>query len=208
VLTLRQIPWVSIAVGICLTGTEAAGQTEAVKKQIEAAKRQTLAVSQRQITKQPVDVPWISEPAPELAATINTADCDPIDFDQLKGLVTAAATEKVSAQLINAVIRQESGNRPCAVSVKGAMGLMQLMPETARELTVADPFDPAQNIQGGARYLGQLLERYNGDLSRALAAYNAGPARVDAANGIPNIAETQSYVKSILAKVQGNASAI
>ncbi len=93
----------------------------------------------------------------------------------------------------------ESGGRIDAVSHKGAMGLMQLMPGTAKMLGVDDPFDPAQNLEGGIKYLSRLSDKYEGDLSKALAAYNAGPGRVDACGGIPPIAETQNYVHGVLA---------
>ena len=102
------------------------------------------------------------------------------------------------AGLLRAVIGQESAFHPCAVSSKGAQGLMQLMPEVASRLGVKDIFDPKQNVEAGAQYLKELLDKYKGDLSRALAAYNAGPAAVDQANGIPDIPETREYVESIL----------
>jgi soluble lytic murein transglycosylase-like protein len=98
------------------------------------------------------------------------------------------------------MIGQESAFRPCAVSAKGAEGLMQLMPETAAELGVADPFDPRQNLDGGARFLKQLLDKYKGDLPQALGAYNAGPKTVDESGGVPDLQETREYVDAILAK--------
>ena len=139
-------------------------------------------------------------PGPQLFAT--PADCDPLADAEVKPLIDAAAKrEQLDAKVIRAVIEQESALRPCAVSPKGAQGLMQLMPDTAAQLSVGDAFDPGQNIDAGARYLKQLLDRYKGDLKRALAAYNAGPAEVDKAGGIPKISETETYVDRIMKKV-------
>jgi soluble lytic murein transglycosylase-like protein len=104
--------------------------------------------------------------------------------------------------LIQAMVRRESGGRPCAVSVKGAQGLMQLMPDTQYDLGVRDPFDPAENIAGGVRYIRQMLNRYKGDMRLALAAYNAGPQRVDAGKDVPAIAETQAYVTAIMSALK------
>jgi len=100
--------------------------------------------------------------------------------------------------LVNSVIRAESGFNPKAVSRKGAKGLMQLEPQTAAELGVADAFDPAANVEGGTRYLNDLLVRYNFDLIKALAAYNAGPGRVEQYHGVPPFQETQAYVARIV----------
>ena len=100
--------------------------------------------------------------------------------------------------LLRAVIDQESGFHPCAVSPKGAQGLMQLMPGTADLLQVADPFDPKENIEAGAKYLKQLLDKNGGDISKALGAYNAGPNADDPSGKIP---ETKAYVDAILTKM-------
>lgn len=102
------------------------------------------------------------------------------------------------AGLLPNVIKAESGFNPRAVSPAGAKGLMQLMDGTARSLGVTDSFDPAQNIDGGARFLRQLLDRYGGDLRKALAGYNAGPGAVDRYGGVPPYQETQTYVSRIL----------
>ena len=96
------------------------------------------------------------------------------------------------------MIHAESGFNPRAVSPKGAQGLMQLMPRTASQLGVADAFDPGANVEGGTRYLRELLERYNFDLVKALAAYNAGPQRVEQYHGVPPYYETQAYVARIV----------
>jgi len=100
--------------------------------------------------------------------------------------------------LIHSVIRAESAGNPRAVSEKGASGLMQLMPATARNLNVEDVFNPTQNVEGGSRYLRQLLSLYNNDLQLALAAYNAGPDKVAAYKGIPPYAETRQYVSRVI----------
>jgi hypothetical protein len=100
--------------------------------------------------------------------------------------------------LINSVIHAESGFNPHAVSPKGARGLMQLMPQTASRLGVVNSFDPGDNLEGGTRYLRELLERYNFDLIKALAAYNAGPQRVEQYHGVPPYYETQAYVARII----------
>lgn len=105
----------------------------------------------------------------------------------------------VDPALVAAVMRQESIGDPSVCSKAGACGLMQLMPATAKEVRVADRFDPAQNVRGGACYLRQMLDRYGGDVRVALAAYNAGPGNVDKYGGVPPFAETQKYVRRVTA---------
>ena len=129
-------------------------------------------------------------------------DCDPLPADQLDPLIQEAAQKSgVEAQLVRAVIDQESARRPCALSAKGAEGLMQLMPATAEEYDVDDPFDPKQNVEAGTKLLKSLLDRYKNDPTLALGAYNAGSGRVDREGGVPQIPETVDYVTAILDKL-------
>jgi len=117
----------------------------------------------------------------------------------LNELVTAASgMYKLDPDLVNSVIRAESGFNVHAVSPKGARGLMQLMPQTASQLGVQNAFDPQANVQAGSRYLRELLERYDFDLIKALAAYNAGPQRVEQYGGVPPYYETKAYVARIV----------
>lgn len=109
----------------------------------------------------------------------------------------AAARHQVDPALVKAVINTESGWNPAAISRKGAVGLMQLIPGTAQRFGVGNPFDPAQNVEAGTSYLKALLDRYNGDLSKSLAAYNAGEGAVDRIGGVPWYPETQRYVRKV-----------
>lgn len=112
--------------------------------------------------------------------------------------IAAARRHGLDPNLVLAVVGVESGFQPDAVSHKGAQGLMQLMPGTARELGVIDAFDPAQNLDGGTRYLRMLVARYGGDLGKALAAYNAGPGAVKRHRGVPPYRETHHYIDRVL----------
>lgn len=162
-----------------------AAQQAAVRKQAESAGATLLPGS-------PDAAPAIAEP-----------DCDPIAAAVVSPIVEDAAKKNsLDVKLVRAVIEQESGFRPCAVSPKGAQGLMQLMPATAGDLEVKDPFDPKENVGAGTKYLKQLLDKYKGDMKLALAAYNAGASAVDAANGVPDIPETRDYVSAILKKLE------
>src|SRR5579864_1176532 len=141
---------------------------------------------------------------------VPTADIDRIEQDlstpvaapgsqPMNEVITAVSgRHHLDPDLINSVIHAESGFNPRAVSPKGAQGLMQLMPQTASRLGVVNSFDPGDNLEGGTRYLRELLERYNFDLIKALAAYNAGPQRVEQYHGVPPYYETQAYVARII----------
>lgn len=122
----------------------------------------------------------------------------PLNRFAFKDEITAAAEyNAVEESLIRAIIHAESAYQPDAQSPKGAQGLMQLMPATAQELRVADPFDPALNIRGGTRYLSDLLLEFDGDIVKAAAAYNAGPGAVHKYGGVPPYEETREYVRRI-----------
>lgn len=123
-------------------------------------------------------------------------------FDHIR---TAACEAGVPIRLFDALVSQESRYRPFAKSHAGAMGMAQLMPGTARYLNVSDPWDPLENLRGGARYLREQLDRF-GSWDLALAAYNAGPGRVDKYGGVPPFRETRTYVRAILASVRGTNS--
>jgi soluble lytic murein transglycosylase-like protein len=129
--------------------------------------------------------------------------CDPLPLFRRRALTESASQRAgISDELLDAVIEQESGFRPCSISPKGAMGLMQLMPSTAEEFGVNDAFDPDENVGAGAALLKQLMQRYGGDLNRVLGAYNAGASRVDQAGGVPAIPETMKYVEGILGRLE------
>ena len=113
-------------------------------------------------------------------------------------ITKASKQHGVSFPLLKAIIKAESDFNPRAVSKKGALGLMQIMPKNLESLQIADPFDPLENIMGGARYFKKLLKRFNGELSLSLAAYNAGPTVVDLYKTIPPFKETQDYVEKVL----------
>ena len=138
------------------------------------------------------------------APVVETAPAAALNDNSITALIRKAAQEtSLSPQLLHAVIAVESGFDSRAVSPKGALGLMQLMPQTARQLGVRDPFDPAQNVAAGATYLRSLLDRFNGNLELALAAYNAGEvAVVRAGYRIPPFAETRAYVPRVLARLR------
>jgi soluble lytic murein transglycosylase-like protein len=128
--------------------------------------------------------------------------CDPVAQPELSKMIDNVARESsVDPALVREVARQESGFHACAVSPKGAQGLMQLMPATQAQLEVRDPFNPQESLSAGAKLLKQLLDRYQGDLSLALSAYNAGMTRVDRTLSVPEIPETKDYVTGILGRL-------
>jgi hypothetical protein len=132
------------------------------------------------------------------SAAGSTTGAKPLGADVLHQLVQETAQKhNVDPNLISAVISTESNWNTSAISRKGAQGLMQLVPETAQHFGVFNAFDPAQNVDAGTRYLSSLLERYNGDLPKALAAYNAGPRAVDRWRGVPDFRETREYVRKV-----------
>jgi len=215
----RGLALIFVAAGL---GAQPPGDFEA---SVKAAMAPSIAQQRAAIQKQasslypfPAVAPPVVRPAPGSTGSsffivpfppAETAawDCDPLSAEQLDQLVQAAAQKAgVEARLVRAVIDQESAGRPCALSAKGAEGLMQLMPATAEELDVEDPFDPRQNVEAGARLLKSLLERYKNDPTLALGAYNAGPERVDQAGGVPAIPETTDYVTAILEKLRSRTN--
>lgn len=117
-------------------------------------------------------------------------------YDQI--ITEAAERHGVSFSLLKAMIKIESDFNPRAISTAGALGLMQIMPENIKRLKIKDPFDPRENIMGGTRYLKQMIDRFNGKLSLALAAYNAGPNTVERYQRIPPFTETEDYVEAVM----------
>jgi transglycosylase-like protein with SLT domain len=170
----------------------------ALDLQRESLKKQREALRQQHGVK--VEDPGADSEFWTPMSALVVSDCPPLETEQAESLIAAAARKQsLSPNLVRAVMRQESGFKPCAVSVKGAQGLMQLMPATAAQFHVTDAFDPEQNVQAGALFLKQLLNKYNGDLRLALVAYNAGSTRADQLDPSQYPAETQGYIANIFA---------
>lgn len=141
----------------------------------------------------------VKPPLPTPPPTMPLAQATAISRTELNSMVAGASERhQIDPDFINSVIRAESGFHSNAVSKKGAQGLMQLMPGTASQLGVSNAFDPNSNVEGGTKYLRELLEKYNYDPVKALAAYNAGSSRVDKYHGVPPYYETQAYIARII----------
>jgi soluble lytic murein transglycosylase-like protein len=177
---------------VIFTMQDTRSQAERIRAAMESSLEQQRASVRRQLEA----VHSVIE-APQAQAA-----CEPIAQPDLARMIDDAARKHgVDPALVREVARQESGFRPCVVSPKGAEGLMQLMPATQAQFQVRDPFQAEESLAAGAKLLKQLLDRYNGDLSLALSAYNAGSGRVDKAGGIPEIPETKNYVAEILGRL-------
>ena len=187
---------------ICFVSGASAQEQSAIEKQKASVRRQVrVAVAPGGFFTTPFLTDWSTTPTAAASALSSepAADCEAVpDTSLTQMILDSSQREGVNPKLVRAVVKRESGNKPCAVSVKGAQGLMQLMPATQGDLGLRDPFDPAANIAAGVKYLKQMLDRYNGNTALALAAYNAGPQRVTPGGKIPDIPETQSYVMNIL----------
>jgi soluble lytic murein transglycosylase-like protein len=180
--------------------TVRAAMAPGVAQQRAAAQKQAASFSPKKATS--ASSPSSFFTLPFAGTSTGTADCEPLANTELDALSESAARNSdVDPQLVRAVIDKESGGRPCALSARGAQGLMQLMPDTADDLDVQDAFDPRENVEAGAKLLKSLLNRYHNDASLALGAYNAGWSRVDEAGGVPQIPETTDYVTQILNKL-------
>jgi len=182
-----------------------AGEAQWVSGPLVAAALPPAALAQAAADAGPMaEVPaeFMTVPEHAVADTARQAGGVPARYQPL--VAHLAARYDLSPALIEAVVWQESRWRENARSPVGARGLAQLMPGTARDLGV-NPDDPAANLEGGARYLRQQLDRFDGDLERALAAYNAGPGRVIRAGGIPRIRETQNYVAAIIGRLSSHS---
>lgn len=172
--------------------------------------------------KPPVQFKLPSEQPSPLAGDITTegsfAPLDPfggraevkttMSAEMLRPLIERAADQNgVDPNLLDALVQAESNYNPAAISSKRAVGLTQLMPGTARELGVTNPLDPVQNLNGGAKYLARMIKQFDGDLTKAVAAYNAGPGAVRDAGGVPNYKETKAYVDKVLRLYEAKAAA-
>jgi soluble lytic murein transglycosylase-like protein len=152
----------------------------------------------------PAPIPAAYEETPLPAPVPVPTRTEPMSDEELSPMIKAASDKYgVDEDLIRAVIKQESNGSPVALSPRGAQGIMQLMDATAKQYGVRNVFDPAENIDAGVHFLADLLKRYDGDVEKTLAAYNAGPERVDEAGGVPQIPETQAYVRAIMKRVKG-----
>jgi len=146
----------------------------------------------------------INEPGESRSRRLAARLVQPPDGEMLAAIESHASDQELDPRLVQAVVQVESGYNPRALSNKGAMGLMQLMPGTAAELAVENPWDIEQNLRGGTSYLRRMLDRF-GDLELALAAYNAGPEAVVKHAGIPPYAETRDYVRKVFRLLDGDA---
>lgn len=165
-----------------------AAMAKSLEQQRESVRKQAAAVGATM-------APWSPLPG------VVMADCDPVPQSELGKMIDAVSSKNgLDSGLVKEVARQESGFKPCAVSSKGAEGLMQLMPATQAQFSVSDPFDAKQSLEAGAKLLKQLLDRYSGDVEKALSAYNAGSGTVDRAGGVPDIPETRNYVLAIMSR--------
>ena len=195
--------WMRIGLLALVAATICQGQNAAELQRASVGKQMSSIQKQRETVKPQRPEPL--QPIPPMIAPIEAPRppaCPPMDATELNRMIEgAAAAGQVEPEIVREVARQESAFRPCAVSPKGAEGLMQLMPATQAMLGVENPYDPEESLWAGAKLLKTLLTRYEGNVALALSAYNAGPARVDAADGVPAIAETQNYVASILGRL-------
>lgn len=199
---LIQLAWLLTAASLALPAAEIANLRTGFS--IRHQRHEVIGATTRLYFSQDTDEGYVDVPTAEVesfgpAASEADDPSAPTPAADLKAIIHSASNRtRIDADFLASVIRAESANNPRAVSPKGAQGLMQLMPSTADTLGVKNSFDPADNIDGGARYLQQLLERYQGDAAKALAAYNAGPRRVEQYHGVPPFRETRAYIARII----------
>jgi soluble lytic murein transglycosylase-like protein len=178
-------------------------QADRVRRAMAASLEQQRASVARQVEAIRANAPrWTPPDSVMFNHSVPAWECPPVPKIELSRMIDAAAyNQGLDPALIREVAREESGFHPCAVSWKGAEGIMQIMPATQLGLGISNPFDPQESLQAGSKLLKELLDRYHGNLSLALSAYNAGAGAVDRAGGIPAIPETQNYVVDILGRL-------